>query len=98
MPKISIGFWRQESFEDSTGKTATYDLGTAYEFLSNGTLNLYLDFTFVGSGGWEYIDETTILLTAMDGTQQSVTATLEKRSEKDYLIWEGLHRHADFLP
>ena len=82
-----IGFWREESFEDSTGKTATYDLGTAYEFLADGTLNLYVNFAFVGSGGWAYVDESTILLTSIDGSQENVTVTLEKRSEKDYLIW-----------
>ena len=82
-----IGFWRQESFEDSTGKTATYDFGTAYEFLSDGTLKLYVSFVFVGTGGWAYVDESTIMLTSIDGSQENVSVALEKRSEKDYLVW-----------
>ena len=82
-----IGFWRQESFEDSAGKIPTYEYGTAYEFLADGTLNLYYNYSFMGAGSWAYVDDATILLTAIDGTQENVMASIEKRSEKDYLIW-----------
>ena len=82
-----LGFWRQESFEDSAGKTETYDYGIAYEFLADGTLNLFSDFVYFSAGGWAYVDESTILLTAVDGTTQYVTAVIEDRSGIDYLVW-----------
>lgn len=82
------GFWRQESFEDSSGSISTYEYGTAYEFYIDGTLNIYFNFALIGTGGWSEIDSSTVLLTTVDGTQENVKVTFEKRSEKEYLIWE----------
>lgn len=79
-----IGFWRQESYDNAN----THEYGIAYEFLSDGSLNLYMDFKLVGTGGWSEIDSSTVLLTSIDGSQENVTVTLEKRSEKDYLVWK----------
>ena len=82
-----LGFWRQESFEDSSGKYDTYDYGQAYEFVADGTLNLYTDYVFAVSGGWAYVDETTILLTTVDSSQEYVDVVQEVRNGVDYLIW-----------
>ena len=83
-----LGFWRQESFDDGSGQIATFDYGVAYEFLSDGSLDLYFDFSDVGTGGWEEVNNLTVLLTAIDGAQENVSVAFEKRSEKDYLIWK----------
>lgn len=80
-----IGFWRQESYEDHTGKVPTYDTGSAYEFLTDGTLNLYHSYRFVGSGKWSVVDSSTLLLNAIDGTPVDASISLEVRNGKDYL-------------
>ncbi len=82
-----LGFWRQESFEDGTGVYDTYDYGQAYEFLADGTLNVYINYVYAASGGWAYIDESTILLTTVDLSQENVSVAQERRDGIDYLIW-----------
>ena len=82
-----LGFWRQESFEDSDGIQDTLDYGQAYEFLADGTVNLYADFEFFGSGSWEYVDESTILVTTASSEQEYVSVAQERRGGVDYIIW-----------
>ncbi len=82
-----IGFWRQESSDNEAGVATTYDLGIAFEFAPLGQMNLYGDFEYFSEMEWSIIDESTILVTTLDGHEETVTITLEKRSALDYLIW-----------
>lgn len=81
-----IGFWRQESYDDGTGAEITYSEGTAYEFLTDGTLIGYDYFEYFASATWSVIDENTLQIIA-DGYEGESSVTRENRNGKEYLIW-----------
>lgn len=85
-----IGFWRQESYENSSGnKRTTYDDGTAYEFYADGSFNFYSNYGFHSSGSWAMSSESSVLVTAPTGHSGKVTISFEKRNEKNYLLLES---------
>lgn len=84
-----LGFWRQESFQDHQGnKQKTYLYGSAYHFLPDGTFLIYFDFALVETGRWEAVDEKTVLFTPTDKESINITVSTEKRTNKDYMLWE----------
>lgn len=84
-----LGFWRQESFQDNQGnKQKTYLYGSAYHFLPDGTVLIYLAYALVETGQWKAVDEKTLLFTPTDKESVNVTITTEKRNSEDYLLWE----------
>ncbi|MBT3319839.1 MAG: hypothetical protein HN389_08755 [Clostridia bacterium] len=82
-----IGFWRQESFEDADGKVSALEYGIAYEYLPDGTLNLYINFEFITAVEWAVVDDSSFVVSYDDGTEDLVNATFERRSGQDYLIY-----------
>ena len=84
---LLTGFWQQESFDDGTSAQPTAEYGIAYEFIADGTLNVYSEYTFIGAGSWSVSSEDTVLLTAINGSQSQVSAIVEQRDGKEYLTW-----------
>lgn len=87
--KKLVGFWRQHSYEDNTGKKeTTFYEGTGYEFYADGSFNAYLNFEFGYSGTWVVVNESAISVTIPPNNSRKLTISFDKRDNKNYLLLE----------
>lgn len=91
--KDLIGFWREENMDDGA-YLDTLDTGSAFLFLEDGTLQIYVNYNYASVSKWKISeDKNALIITDNDGST-TVPVRLEKRDSKTYLIWGDAEERA----